>query len=149
MPLFWSTDKIIADKYRLKTPIPVEYYPNHDDSDVYMFDKYIGSKIAENDDSDFIEELKRILQKEYHKNIYGQLYDVQKDDDFREKLLSYLEDITEQPWKIKQTVDFNGSVNNYHPLVKKCEICHGVYDGYKGKECPNIDTSPLHKIKEK
>lgn len=93
MPLYWSTDKIIAGKYRVKKPIPVEYIPNYDDTDLYMFDKYIGSKVAENDDTEFIEEIERILAKQYHVNIYGTKYDVETDDEFREKIMEYLEEI--------------------------------------------------------
>jgi hypothetical protein len=93
MPLYWSTDKIIAGKYRLKKPIEVEMDGEDECWSIHMFgyNTELYANGCYNDDN-FIKFLEKVINKDYPKNIHGDPYWVKEYDDFREKLMEYLEE---------------------------------------------------------
>lgn len=71
MPLFWSTDKIIAGKYKLKKPIPLHaefescegwwmYFPVSDMENGFIEDEEKNIKLIER----HVEELEEYLEEE-------------------------------------------------------------------------------------
>lgn len=71
MPLFWSTDKIIAGKYKLKKPIPLRaefescegwwmYFPVSDMENGFIEDEEKNIKLIER----HVEELEEYLEEE-------------------------------------------------------------------------------------
>lgn len=90
MPLVFTTDEIIAGKYRLKKPIPVSFEFDYDDTHLEVFDE---SYIFEPENIDAEKQLGDIINLNYPRNIYGEPYNQEKFQRFREKLMEYLEEI--------------------------------------------------------
>src|SRR5690349_4690510 len=82
MPLYWYTDKIIGEKYRVKKPIPVEIVYNYEDTSMYMFDMFFSGADEDYD----IKKIERALREEKQ-------WGVNDTKAMKNKLLEYLEEI--------------------------------------------------------
>jgi hypothetical protein len=80
--LYWTTDQIIAGKYRVKKPIPVEIVYNYEDTSMYMFDMFFG---GEDENLDILK-IERVLNEE-------KMWGVEDTKELKEKLMEYLEEI--------------------------------------------------------